>query len=75
MISEGRIVIDLTGDGGVRLTSSRHAEIGKLFEGRQPAEVMQLLPMVFALCARAHVAAARRALSRCCGSLTDNGNS
>lgn len=62
MTSEGRITIDLSSDGEVRLQSSRPTQIGRMFEGRRPDDVLQLLPMVYAICARAHVAAARQAL-------------
>lgn len=63
MIAEGRITIDLCRDGAIGLHSNRPAHIGRLFVGRAPQEVLEILPAIFALCARAHVAAARQAMA------------
>ncbi len=63
MIAEGLISVELARDGAVHLRSSRAADVGKLLSGREPEEVLTLLPMIFSLCGQAHVAAARRALS------------
>jgi len=62
MIAEGRIVIEIARDGVVQLTSNRGADVSRLLVGREPAEVLALLPKVFSLCGHAHVAAARRAM-------------
>ncbi|MEO1919754.1 MAG: nickel-dependent hydrogenase large subunit [Paracoccaceae bacterium] len=62
MIAEGRIIIDLGLDGEVRLHTNRMASVPALLVGRSPREVVDLLPLVFSLCARAHVVAAKGAL-------------
>ncbi len=63
MITEGKITINIGADGAVTLQSNRISEVGRLFIGRKPDEVLDLLPLVFSLCGRAHVAAARQAIS------------
>ncbi len=62
MIAEGRIVIDLSRNGDVRLTSNRGADVARLLVGRDPREALDLLPRLFSLCGHAHVAAARVAV-------------
>lgn len=57
MIAEGKLSIDL--GPKVRIRSNRTASVAVLLTGRKPQEALSLLPMVFSLCAHAHVAAAR----------------
>lgn len=59
MIAEGRIVVDL--GRPVRIRSSRTASVAGLLGGRRVEEALSLLPMLFSLCAHAHLAAARQA--------------
>ena len=59
MITEGRLTIDL--GPKVRICSNRTASVAGLLTGRKPQEVVALLPVVFSLCAHAHMAAARLA--------------
>ena len=58
---EGGLTIDLTRDGG-RLTaciaSTRPAGIGRIFAGRDPREVLAIVPHIFTLCGVAHTMAA-----------------
>lgn len=63
MISEGRILIEIRADGAVRLESSRVASVANLLVGRTAQEAIKLLPLVFSLCAHAHVMAAKGALN------------
>lgn len=62
MIAEGKITIDLGTDGAVRIASNRTASVASLLVGRKPDEALSMLPMVFSLCAHAHVSAARSAM-------------
>ena len=64
MIAEGRIIIDLSRSGDVRLTSNRGADVARLLVGRDPSEALALLPRLFSLCGHAHVAAARVAMQK-----------
>lgn len=59
MIAEGKLTIDL--GPKVRIRSNRTASVAALLVGRTPQEALSLLPVVFSLCAHAHVAAARMA--------------
>ena len=63
MIAEGKITIDIGADGAVSLQSNRMAEVGRLFIGRKPDEVLDLLPLVFSLCGRAHASEEEEALA------------
>lgn len=62
MIAEGKILIDLRADGGVQIRSNRSTSVASLLIGRAPFEALELLPVVYSLCAHAHVSAARAAL-------------
>ena len=62
MIAEGRIIVDL--GRPVRIRSSRAASVSGLLSGRRVDEALSLLPMLFSLCAHAHLAAARQATGR-----------
>lgn len=62
MITEGKITVDLGPNGAVQLVSNRTAAVADLLIGRRPDEAIDMLPMVFSLCAKAHVSAARSAL-------------
>ncbi len=64
MIAEGRITVDLGPGGAVKLESNRTASVAALLIGRTPQEALEMLPLVFSLCARAHVSAARMAMGR-----------
>lgn len=59
MIVEGKLTIEL--GPKVRIRSNRTASVAALLVGRKPQEALALLPVVFSLCAHAHVAAARMA--------------
>jgi len=63
MISEGRILIEIRPDGAVRLESNRVANVANLLVSRTAQEAIKLLPLVFSLCAHAHVMAAKGALN------------
>lgn len=60
MIAEGKLTIDL--GANVRIRSNRTASVAALMVGRETGEALALLPVVFSLCAHAHVAAARMAM-------------
>ena len=60
MISEGRITVFLGPD--VRIESNRVSSVSSLLKGRKDSEALALFPMVYALCAHAHSAAAQLAL-------------
>lgn len=57
MITEGKLSIDL--GPKVRIRSNRTASVARLLVGRSPQDALALLPVLFSLCAHAHVAAAR----------------
>lgn len=60
MISEEKIIIDLSSP--VRIHSNRTLSVASLLVGRKVEEALGLLPVVFSLCAHAHVAAANAAI-------------
>lgn len=64
MIAEGKITIDLSAGGAVQIRSNRTVSVSSLLIGRKPEEALALLPVVFSLCAHAHVAAARAAMGK-----------
>ncbi len=58
---EGRLTIDLTRDAGrlpARIASTRSTGIGRIFAGRDPREVLAIVPHIFTLCGVAHTVAA-----------------
>ena len=60
MIAEGKITVFLGAD--VRIESNRVSSVSSLLKGRKNSEALALFPMIYALCAHAHSAAARLAL-------------
>ncbi len=62
MIAEQKIIFDMKADGRVVLTSNRTDSVTQLLVGRKPEEVLELLPLMFSICAKSHLAAARAAL-------------
>jgi hypothetical protein len=61
---EGRLQIDLypgAGQNRVRILSSRPLRAARIFEGKQPLEVLQQLPLLFSVCGIAQAAAAMQA--------------
>lgn len=65
---EGRLDIELNRNGGARpaveIRSSRPLQAARVFEGMQPAEVLQRLPMLYSICGTAQAQAAQIALDR-----------
>jgi uptake hydrogenase large subunit len=57
----GHIAIDLR--GGVSITSTRPRGFGRVFKGRAPDEVRTLVPLLFAVCGQAQLAASTQALA------------
>lgn len=69
----GQIKVALELDSADRVTavsidSSRPANIGAIFKGKHPSQVMSLIPNLFLLCSQAQQTAAARALASECGS-------
>lgn len=62
MIEEGKISIYL--GPNARIESNRISLVPKLLIGRSADEALALFPMVYTLCAQAHIAAAQLALGR-----------
>lgn len=60
MIAEGKIKIDLGAQ--VTISSNRTAAVASLFVGRKVDEALDLLPLIYSLCAEAHISAARAAM-------------
>ncbi len=59
MISEGKLIVEL--GENVRIISNRTASVAGLLKGRDVKEVLAILPLIFSLCAHAHVTAAKLA--------------
>ena len=58
---EGRLIIDLSREGGrlsARIASTRPVGLARAFAGRDPAEVLATIPLLFTLCGVAHSVAA-----------------
>ncbi|HHI71848.1 MAG TPA: hypothetical protein ENJ91_12665 [Rhodobacteraceae bacterium] len=66
MNTEGRLIIEL-GRDRANIVSGRRTDLARLMIGRDPGEVPDLLPRLFALCGEAHRSAAKLALSGRCG--------
>lgn len=67
---EGRLTIDLTRNGDrlkARIASTRPAGIGRIFAGRNPREVLAIVPNIFTLCGVAHTVAAVEAYEEAYG--------
>lgn len=62
MIVEGKLTIKLGPD--VRIHSNRTASVAAMMVGRKVDEALELLPVLYALCAHAHVVAAHMATGR-----------
>lgn len=60
MIAEGKITIELGAQ--VKIRSNRTAAVASLLVGRDVNEALDLLPLIYSLCAQAHVSAARAAM-------------
>jgi len=60
MIAEGKITVYLGTE--VRIESNRVSMVSQFLKGRSANEALALFPMIYALCAHAHCAAARLAL-------------
>jgi uptake hydrogenase large subunit len=58
---EGRLTVRLGADGA-RLVSTPPLPVARLFEGRGTEQVLTLLPRLYAVCGRAHLAAATEAM-------------
>jgi uptake hydrogenase large subunit len=58
----GHIAIDL--GTGVRIVSTRPQGFGRVFKNRTPADVLALVPLLFAVCGEAQLAACTLALAR-----------
>jgi len=63
---EGRLTVRL-GAGGTQLATTLALPVTRLFEGRSSADVLGLLPTLYAVCGRAHVAAASAAMDAASG--------
>jgi hypothetical protein len=67
ILDAGHIAIDMR--GGIRVTSTRPQGLGRVFRGKTPAEATVLMPLLFAVCGKAHGAASAMALA----SVTERG--
>jgi coenzyme F420-reducing hydrogenase alpha subunit len=71
MSVEGRLVIELTREGGrvsgVRIGSTRPLQAARVFEAKTPDAVLQLLPLLYSICAVAQALAAQTACERALG--------
>lgn len=76
MTIAGRLDIDLTCRSGssasARIASSRPRGVTRMFHGRRPAEVANLVPLVFGVCGMAQGAAAATACERALGIATSS---
>ena len=61
---EGQLAVRL-GPDGATLRSSPPLQTSRFFAGRESEEVLALLPQLYAVCGRAHVAAAAAAMPVC----------
>jgi coenzyme F420-reducing hydrogenase alpha subunit len=78
MSVEGRLTIDLTRagggrPGGVRIASTRPVHAARVFEARTPDAVLQLLPLLYSICAVAQAQAAQTACERALGVAPEHG--
>jgi len=64
----GGLDLELATDGravvGVRLTSQRPTGLGRFFRGKEPATLVERLPLIFSLCGTAQTVAACEALEQ-----------
>jgi uptake hydrogenase large subunit len=71
MSVEGRLQIQLTREGervvGVKINSTRPVHAARVFEGKTPDAVLQLLPLLYSVCAVAQAQAAQTACERALG--------
>ncbi len=71
MSIEGRLQIELTRENGrvgaVRISSTRPVHAARVFEGKTPDAVLQLLPLLYSVCAVAQAHAAQTACERALG--------
>ncbi len=77
MSVEGRLQIELTREGervsGVKISSTRPVHAARVFEGKTPDTVLQLLPLLFSICAVAQAQAAQTACERALGITPERG--
>jgi coenzyme F420-reducing hydrogenase alpha subunit len=71
MSIEGRLQIELTRENGrvgaVKISSTRPVHAARVFEGKTPDAVLQLLPLLYSICAVAQAQAAQTACERALG--------
>jgi coenzyme F420-reducing hydrogenase alpha subunit len=71
MSVEGRLLIELARDGArmgeVTISSTRPVQAARVFEGKTPDAVLQLLPLLYSICAIAQAQAAQTACERALG--------
>jgi coenzyme F420-reducing hydrogenase alpha subunit len=74
---EGRLKIELTREGRrvgrVRISSTRPVQAARVFEGKTPDAVLQLLPLLYSICAVAQAQAAQTACERALGITPERG--
>jgi len=77
MSVEGRLQIELTREGGrvggVKISSTRPVHAARVFEGKTPDAVLQLLPLLYSICAVAQAQAAQTACERALGITPERG--
>ena len=77
MSVEGRLKIGLTQAGqrvgGVKISSTRPVHAARVFEGKTPDAVLQLLPLLYSICAVAQAQAAQTACERALGIAPERG--
>ena len=77
MSIEGRLQIELTRENGrvgaVRISSTRPVHAARVFEGKTPDAVLQLLPLLYSVCAVAQAQAAQTACERALGITPERG--
>jgi len=77
MSVEGRLLIELAREGGqvrgVTIRSTRPAQAARVFEAKTPEAVLQLLPLLYSVCATAQGQAAQAACERALGITPDRG--
>jgi coenzyme F420-reducing hydrogenase alpha subunit len=71
MSVEGRLLIELAREGGrvggVRIRSTRPVQVARVFAAKTPDAVLQLLPLLYSICAVAQAQAAQTACERALG--------